>query len=173
MRSLLENLWHFLKGGRTAGPDGPLTVLKPTREQVDDGLSELQRCIPSWMASPALLVVKPHIGIVVSVQHVAHDDDGFTLSLVVKEALVTPADFEATRPIEVRCAWNQPYMSIDAHCISAPYSFYLHFGVEGVNRAREVSLSFVGKEKNGEILLGYMRACFSEGFSKATAIDAE
>jgi hypothetical protein len=34
--------------------------------------------------------------------------------------------------------WNQPYLSIGRDGISAPYAYYLHFGHEGVERAREL-----------------------------------
>ncbi len=56
-------------------------------------------------------------------------------------------------------------MSLGADSISAPYSFYLHFGAHGVQRAREFSATRVfEKLRNGPMLLGLLRACFRPDF---------
>ena len=79
--------------------------------------------------------------------------------------MVAPEAFDTQIPIKLRCVWNQPYMSLSADCISAPYSFYLHFGAHGVQRAREFSATTAfEKMRNSPMLLGLLRACFKAHF---------
>jgi hypothetical protein len=74
---------------------------------------------------------------IVTLRSHSHDDMGYTLHLhpeqtLMAEELIDPDDFD------VFCAWNQPYMSFDSDVLSAPYSFTLYFGAQGVAHAREV-----------------------------------
>src|SRR5208283_4019734 len=91
---------------------------------------------PLWKANPALLVIKPHHGLIVSLESIEHDERYFALAFAVEEAMVAPEAFDTQIPIKLRRVWNQPYMSLGADCISAPYSFYLHFGARGANSAQ-------------------------------------
>jgi hypothetical protein len=141
---------------------GEVKIVWPTKKQMEEGLADLERCLPTWMASPALLVIKPELGLIVSVEQVLHDDTGFELTFRLVEALVAPSDFHPPEPIKLACIWNQPYMSIHPELINAPYSFYLHFGAEGLQRAREMhaSLGAAATSKN-PMLLGLLRSCFT------------
>src|SRR6266851_4268496 len=129
----------------------------------DKGLAELEACLPFWKETPALLVIKPTLGLIVTVLSSEHDRRGFTLRLAIRERLVAPPAFGQTE-ISVACVWNQPYMSFRRSDISASYGFYLHFGSEGVARARELIKSF-HPEKAGTLdqaqgYLGLLRTCF-------------
>ncbi len=55
--------------------------------------------------------------------------------------------------------WNQPYIYFDEESLSAPYSFYLHFGNDGVERALKVHTHLKAKSSepfNPRVL----RGCF-------------
>lgn len=100
-------------------------------------LADIERYAPCWKASPAYLVIKPDLGLIVSLENIEHDERYFVLTLAVEEAIVAPEGFDPRIPIKLTCVWNQPYMSLGAHLISAPYSFRLEFGAQGVQRIRE------------------------------------
>ena len=119
--------------------DEPLraTIVMPTAEQAAEKLADLETCLPYWKANPGLLIVRPD-RLIVTVAGSAHDHMGFTLRLAVQEILSAPAGFDQKEIIEVGCVWNQPYMSFSRSRITASYCFYLHFGSEGVARAREL-----------------------------------
>jgi hypothetical protein len=147
-------------------PDA-IQIVWPTRTQREVGLAALSRYLPTWKASPALLVIKPNHALIVSISNHQHDDHGFQLVLAVSEALVAPDNFDISSPIRVGCVWNQPYMSMDAEGISAPYSFSLQFGAEGVQRAREASIELrrelsvaVGTDDYNSLVLGCLKGCF-------------
>jgi hypothetical protein len=151
-------------------PDNPieseLKIIWPSQADMRDGLTKVEGYLPFWKANPALLVIKPELGLIVTLQSLTHDERGFKLVCGVEQALVAPPGFEATTPIALDCAWNQPYLSLAVDRISAPYCFYLHFGVEGVQRARAFS-AIVGVRRGGragEMLLGVLRSCFSGPF---------
>lgn len=78
-------------------------------------------------ASPALLVIKPHLGLIVSLEDIKHDRRYFALAIAVEEAIVAPEGFDAQVPITLKCVWNQPYMSLSVDSISAPYCFLPSF----------------------------------------------
>jgi hypothetical protein len=127
-----------------------------------EGLAKIEEYLSFWKTNPALLVIKPELGLIVTLQSLEHDKRGFTLICGVEQALVAPPGFETGTPITLDCVWNQPYLSMAVDRISAPYSFYLHFGVEGVPRARALSETFTRHgDTNSERLLGDLRHCFS------------
>jgi hypothetical protein len=143
----------------------PAEIVWPTREQMEKGLTQIERYAPLWKASPALLVIKPDHGLIVSLESIEHDRRHFELALVVEEAIVAPEAFDTQILIKLQCVWNQPYMSLGADCISAPYSFYLHFGAHGVQRAREFSKTRAfEKLRNSPLLLGLLGSCFQADF---------
>jgi hypothetical protein len=143
---------------------GEVKIVWPSKKDMERGLADLESCIPTWMATPALLVIKPELALVVSVQQVVHDESGFVLIARVDEALVAPPDFKPADPIKLGCVWNQPYMSIHADLINAPYSSYLHFGAEGVKRAREMHAKLgAAATVENPFLLGLLRSCFTPG----------
>jgi hypothetical protein len=160
LRRSLEKLSRLVRRPQIA------TIVQPTQEEADDGLRRVQGCIAAWKASPALFVEKPEIGVIVSFQSVAYDDHGFALKLAVIHVLVAPTRFDANKPIEVSCVWNQPYMSFDNQGINAPYCFYLHFGAEGVRRARELWSSLSESTKQPPPL-GLLRGCFDRDIPSA------
>lgn len=123
-------------------------------------LAEIERHAPLWKATPALLVIKPHLGLIVSLKNIEHDERYFTLSLAVEETIVAPEGFDAQIPITLKNVWNQPYLSMDPRAISAPYCYYLHFGDEGVQRVRKFGAKLSDKQKNGPFTLGLLRSCF-------------
>lgn len=139
----------------------PVQIVWPTKEQMEKRLAEIERYAPHWKESPALLVIKPELGLIVSLENIEHDERHFTLTLAVKEAIVAPEGFDAQIPIVLECTWNQPYMSLGADSISAAYCFYLHFGAQGVQRAREVSAKKLSyKPGCTPDLLVRLRDCF-------------
>jgi hypothetical protein len=143
----------------------PAQIVWPTKEQMEKGLAEIERYAPLWKASPALLVIKPHLGLIVSLKNIEHDERYFALAIAAEEAIVAPDGFDAQIPIALKCVWNQPYLSLGADSISAPYSFYLHFGAQGVQRAREFSATkCFDKLRSSPMLLGLLRACFEPDF---------
>ena len=143
----------------------PEQIVWPIKEQMERGLAEIERYAPLWKESPALLVIKPHLGLIVSLENIEHDERYFALAIAVEEAIVAPEGFDTQIPITLKCVWNQPYMSLGADAISAPYSFYLHFGAQGVQRARQFSATRVcDKLRNSPMLLGLLRACFQPDF---------
>lgn len=59
-----------------------------------------------------------------------------------------------------------------AERISAPYNFYLHFGVEGVQRARTLSAdSTRDGETDSEMPLGDLGRCFRSDFGRPEEAD--
>ena len=98
---------------------------------------------------------------VVCLDSIKHDERYFALGLAVEEVIVAPEGFEEKVPITLKCVWNHPYMSMGADLISAPYSFYLHFGAQGVQRVRELSATrFFDKLRDSPMALGVLRASF-------------
>jgi hypothetical protein len=143
--------------------ESALRIIWPTRAEMRKGLARIEKLLPFWKLSPALLVIKPELGLIVALQSLRHDKHGFVLSLKVDQALVAPPDFDTESPITLECVWNQPYLSMAINYISAPYGFYLHFGIEGVQRARELSASIGEKGVRSEMMLGLLRGCFGSG----------
>jgi hypothetical protein len=143
----------------------PVEIVWPTKEQREKRLAEIQRYAPDWRASPALLIIKPHLGVIVSLQSIEHDEHYFALRLAVEETIAAPDDFDPTTPVLLTCVWNQPYLSLSPNGISAPYSFRLHFGAQGVQHVRELSgMKFFAAVKKTELLPGILSACFSPDF---------
>lgn len=141
---------------------GSAQIVWPTIQQMEEGLVAIKRYEPVWRASPALLVIKPRLGLIVSLKQVEHDERYFVLAIAVQEAIVAPDGFDPHIPVTLRCVWNQPYLSLGVDHISAPYSFYLHFGAQGVQRARDFSATkLFGKLRNSPALLGLLRSCFN------------
>jgi hypothetical protein len=118
-------------------PTIELEFIRPTPDEISEGYQTLQKCWPKWIDTPGLLVdSEDTLGLIVSTIEYSHDDLGFVLSLEVREKLVAPSDFDYEE-CRISFGWNQPYLSIGGDGISAPYAYYLHFGHEGVERARE------------------------------------
>jgi len=105
-----------------------MEIVGPTRRERKKGLADVERFAPGWKSSPALLVIKPNLGLLVSVKSIEKNDSAFTLAIAVEEAIVAPKGFNSRDTISLQCCWNHPYLHLDAELISAPYSFYLHFG---------------------------------------------
>lgn len=149
-------------------PPEPLlrvNIVRPSNEERKARLTEIERYSPFWKARPALLVIKPDLALSVSLKNIDDDENYFWLILAVEETIVAPDQFIPEVPMILRCVWNQPYLSLNADLISAPYAFYLHFGSEGVQHVRELSANRVFKEfrsKPGTV--GILRSCFSPGF---------
>jgi hypothetical protein len=136
-------------------------IVKPTAVRVNEGPAKLKQYLPVWMRTPALLVLKPTLGLIVAVIGSVENDWGFQLRLKVLERLLAPCEFNESE-VKVACVWNQPYMDFDEFGISAPYSFYLHFGAEGVDKARKFAdkvRNYAGN-KERSVPLGLLRACF-------------
>lgn len=177
-RSLSRRFWPVVH--RALGVDAPrmpadhaaestesVQVVWPTKEQIEKRLAEIERYAPHWKENPALLLIKPELGLIVSLENIEHDERYFTLTLAVEEAIVAPEGFDAQVPIALKCVWNQPYMSLGADSISAAYSFYLHFGAQGVQRVREVSATKrFDKLRNSPDLLVRLRDCFDPYFQR-------
>jgi hypothetical protein len=146
------------------------TIVEPTAQQAAEGLAKLQLCFPHWKQTPALLIIKPDVLLIVSATSYESTESGFTVRLATIEKLEAPSDLEL--PNEVGCGWNQPYMSFSTDVISAPYSFSLYFGAEGVARAREVH-QILSKERGasdgGLVGVGSLRACFGDRGAKYAA----
>lgn len=138
-------------------------IVESTEQEVTEGIAKLEACLPHWMRTPALLVIKPELGLIVSVLDSKHDRNGFTLRMAVREELVVFSDFQDTE-INVGLGWNQPYASFDRDQISAPYSFFMHFGAEGVKGAREVVKTFVREQAEtlevSDFPFNRLRRCF-------------
>jgi hypothetical protein len=144
--------------------ESALRIIWPTRAEMRKGLARIENFLPSWKVNPALLVIKPQLGLIVALQSLKHDKHGFALGLKVDQALVAPPGFETRSPMTLECVWNQPYLSMAIDYISAPYNFYLHFGIEGVQRARELNASIRDKGVSSEMMPGLLRSCFSSNF---------
>jgi hypothetical protein len=139
-----------------------MKILKPTREERKKGLADVGRFAPIWKSSPALLLIKPHLGLIVSVESIEKDDTAFTLAIAVEEAIVAPKGFNTRDTIRLQCWWNQPYLHLDAELISAPYNFYLHFGSKGVRQVRQFRASALFKHpESAEAKIGHLRTCFT------------
>ena len=137
-------------------------IVWPTREQVERGLAEVERYARVWKSEPALLVIKPLLGLIVSLREISQDDHLFTLTLAVEQALVAQEDFNELEPVSLSCVWNQPYMHLSADVIFAPYSFSLHFGARGVERVVGLSKTkFFRDLKTTGYLPAMMRGCFT------------
>jgi hypothetical protein len=147
-------------------PDNPiesdLKIIWPSKAEMRAGLAKIEEYLPFWKIKPALLVIKPELGLIVTLQSIEHDKNGFTMVCGVEQALVAPPGFDTATPVTLECVWNQPYLSMAGDRISAPYNFYLHFGVEGVQRAKEMSATYFRRGgTDGKRLLGGLRSCFS------------
>jgi len=147
-------------------PDGEkriqAKIILPSQEEVGEGLARLESCLPHWETTPGLLIIKPELAALVRVSGHVHDAMGFRLHLRIEERLL---DFAVPHPetFALRCGWNQPYMSFNDRQISAPYSFTLYFGVEGVAQARELHAMLSEVErKTGSYPIGpqVFRGCF-------------
>ena len=46
----------------------PAHIVWPEKDEVEKGLAELKQYAPLWKACPALLVVKPHLALIVSLE---------------------------------------------------------------------------------------------------------
>lgn len=68
-------------------------VIEPAAEEVSQQLAELESCIDYWKQTPALLIIKPELAVVVSVMGFAYDQRGFVLHLGVQRRLVAPPGF--------------------------------------------------------------------------------
>ena len=144
-------------------------IVWPTTEERDRGRAEIERFSSVWKASPALLIIKPDLGVVVSLKDIAHDERYFTLTLEVEETIVAPDGFDPQAPIELRCVWNQPYLSVVSDCINAPYCFRLHFGAQGVRNVREFAATKLFRtlkdsSKDSSIIAGLLSGCFVPDF---------
>jgi len=161
----VSNLYRGALKRPANDPDARLeaSIIEPAAEEAAKGLADLETCLPYWKESPGLLVIKPTLGLIVTVLSSEHDRMGFTLRLAVEEKLAAPAAFDRSE-VKVSCVWNQPYLRFRRSEISAPYSFYLHFGSEGVARARELTSSLhaenAGTLDRAQFSLGLLRACF-------------
>jgi hypothetical protein len=152
----------------------PDQIVWPEKEEMEKGLAAVERYAPLWKASPALLVIKPYLGLIVSLENIKHDKRYFSLTIAVEEAIIAPKSFDAQNPITLTCVWNQPYMSLGADSISAPYSFYLHFGAHGVQRVREFSATrFFDTLRNDPMLIGLLRACFQPDFKLPAELSSD
>jgi hypothetical protein len=142
-----------------------LDPILPTNEEREKSLKKIYECLPFWLAEPAMLIIKPTLGLIVSLQKLEHDDMGYTLTVDILETLYSPENPVLPPSMKLGCFWNQPYLSIARDCLSAPYSFYLHFGREGVQAVRQSNE--VLKRKNAPphaSTLGILRFCFRHGF---------
>ncbi len=148
-------------------PDSPVRaeIAWPTKEEIEQGVAQVQRYSPVWIATPALLVIKPHLGLIVSVKQIEYDDRFLTLKLALDQTIVAPEEFRAQDPIQLQCVWNQPYLHLARNSIFAPYCFSLHFGVEGVQHVRSLTATgaFEDRESSG-MMLGLLRRCFDPGY---------
>jgi hypothetical protein len=143
------------------GNSTKLQTVWPTKEERDKGREAVERYAPYWSASEALLIRKPHLGLIVSIKRIEHDEMYFRLTVAVEEIIVAPEKFDPRKPVILQCVWNAPYMSLDADSISAPYNFYLHFGAEGVRLVRKFSTTRMFHAEKPELMLGTLRHCFS------------
>jgi hypothetical protein len=137
-------------------------IVRPTPQEVAEGVARLELDIQHWRENPALLIVKPELALIVSVIDHETDDNGFRLRLAIMERLLAPPEFNIPS-MDVECGWNQPYMSFNRDGIHAPYSFSLYFGKQGVDRAREafhLKMARVTRETPFDFAL--LRWCFSE-----------
>jgi hypothetical protein len=142
-----------------------LQIVWPNKEDMKRGLGTIKRYVFGWKASPALLLIKPHLGVIVSLQELNHDERCFTLILATDAAIVAPADFDPRAPIKLACLWNQPYLSMGRDHIYAPYDFSLFFGVQGVRRVHEwTSKRSFERLRNTPFVLPCLRACFRTDF---------
>jgi hypothetical protein len=153
----------------------------PTNAEREKGLAVIERYAHRWKATPGLLIEKPYVGVVVSLQAIGHDEHYFALTLAVEDAIVAPKDFDAKAPLRLGCVWNQPYKSLSAGGISAPYCFYLYFAPHGVQQLAQFRTTkvFDALKDHPELLLRMLRVCFtrnSDGFADylaAAAADLE
>ena len=137
-------------------------LIEPTKEEVAEGRATLEDCLPHWRATPALLIVKPTLAIAVKVRSHTEEALGFRLHLEATDLLMAPEEMDLAE-FDVFCGWNQPYVSIDRNELHAPYSFTLHFGVEGVAHARELTeliLSVADQQNEREWEPTIYRGCF-------------
>jgi hypothetical protein len=111
------------------------------------------------------LIKKPDLVAIVSVHTATPDAYGFRLFLTIVDALIIPDDHPTEKSsLELRCIWNQPYLYFSPEEITAPYSFYLHFGEAGITRVRELWRALpADRDHLAPMLLGLLRSCFSVG----------
>ena len=136
----------------------------PTKEQIEKGLADIERYAPCWKASPAYLVIKPDLGLIVSLENIEHDERYFVLTLAVEEAIVAPEGFDPQIPIKLTCVWNQLYMSLDAYEIYAPYCFRLQFGEQGVQRIRDFAATSLFDTVSNGPFPERLSSCFRPDF---------
>src|ERR1700733_5809600 len=111
--------------------ESALKIIWPSKAEMREGLAKIEEYLPFWKTNPALLMMGQELAVIVALRSVEHEKRGLTLICGVEQALVAPPGFEPETPITLDCVWNQPYLSMAGALISAPYHFYLHFGVEG------------------------------------------
>ena len=146
-------------------PDSNIAkLLYPAEEEIAAGRAKLEACLPHWRTTPALFMSKPPLVVIVTVRSHSHDRSGFTLRLHADQTLVTTGG-EDLEDYDVGCMWNQPYMYFDENIISAPYSFTLYFGAEGVANAREVHRLVSRGARPWDVMSVY-HSCFEEDASK-------
>jgi hypothetical protein len=146
----------------TAQPVVRGTVIWPTEAQANAGLGMLNRCVPIWKTTPALLIMKPQLAAIVSLREVGHTPQGFQLLVGVEDYLVPIERLHETLKtgsLRLGCGWNQPYMSFSEKGISAPYSFRLHFEHEGVARIRQLWASLPAERKEKMSVPGPWERC--------------
>lgn len=66
---------------------------------MEKGFAGIERYVPRWKASPALLVIKPDLGLVVSLENIEHDERYFKLAIAVEKTIVAPGRFDSQIPI--------------------------------------------------------------------------
>lgn len=137
-----------------------LKIVWSTQEQVERGRTAIERYAAGWKASPALLVIKPYLALIVSLKDIQQDERHFALTLVAEQVIVAPKDFDREEPIVLTCVWNQPFMDLHRDLINAPYSFYLHFGAEGVQEVREFTQNERFSRMPPELVMGALRGLF-------------
>jgi hypothetical protein len=154
----------FDRGQNSSSPVLQATIIEPTQKETKAGLVKLRQCVPVWKVTPALLVEKPDLAVIVSVRDVTHTRTGFRILLDVNEVLMAPVEFGDRCSLELACVWNQPYMSFSDQSVFAPYSFSLQFGREGVARARELCVSLPTMNEGLKVFLpGLLKSCFGVG----------
>lgn len=114
-------------------------IVRPTEEQRQAVLAQINQFAPGWHATPAYLIMKPVYGLIVTLDRIEQDESGFDLILRVEESIIAPANFDQNEPMRLSCCWNQPYLSLGAAEICAAYGFRLLFGAEGVQNVRKVA----------------------------------
>ena len=142
-----------------------IKIVWPTEQEMSEGMATVRKCLPFWRGNPAYLLIKPNLGLIVSLQNFEFDTRYFALTFSVDDVIIEPAGFDRREPMRLEFVWNQPYMWISAEEISAPYHCGLHFGAQGVQNIRKLRATrFFEQLKNTPLLLGFLRGCFDAGF---------